>query len=549
MRLLLAVILILTAIARAQSPAELELKTERVVVFKDGYALFVKSGKATADPRGRVFTSKVPEAAILGSFWASEKSGRPVALRAEWIDTKHTEAAGRPCSSMAELLAANTGRIVTLEFDQARASRLTGTIREVLRDAQQVVFDESAGGRLILPVGSVYRLYAGASEEPLVTTTKDSREVVRRDKRLWLELGPAAAGNAASVTVMYFTSGVRWIPTYRLADLKIDNAELSLQGELLNEAEPFDSAAVDLVVGVPNFRFRDTVSPLTLEALLRNALREAAPNLMGQMAQVSFQNRAAERQERGRDDAGLPAAPGEITESGEQDLFVYSLGSFSLAKGARATAPLWTDRTPLRHLYTLDLDIVRGGSDGDDGLGLAGEDGRSPRRRLTQRVWHQLELANRSQRPWTTGAVLMMQALLPLGQELLTYTSPGGTVLVPMTVAVDMRAEHHEVETAREPNAMQWRGNSYARVTKAGTITITNHRKEPSTTRVRLRIGGKVEQAADSGRIEINDFRRADWGDYDYYWRLNNHSEATWDLTLKPGETRELTYTNWYHVR
>jgi hypothetical protein len=210
---------------------------------------------------------------------------------------------------------------------------------------------------------------------------------------------------------------------------------------------------------------------------------------------------------------------------------------------------LWTERTPLRHLYTLDLDIVRGGRGGDDTLGLAGEDVDSPRRRLTQRVWHQLELANRSQRPWTTGAVLMMQAMLPLGQELLTYTSPGGTVLVPVTVAVDLRAEYREEETRREPNSVVWRGDAYAKVTKTGTITITSHRKEASTVRVRLRVGGKVEEGSDGARIEVDDFRRADWGDDTYYWRLNNHSEVTWDLTLEPGETRDLTYTGWYHVR
>ena len=36
---------------------------------------------------------------------------------------------------------------------------------------------------------------------------------------------------------------------------------------------------VDIVVGVPNFRFRETPSPLVLEATLRNALAEAAPQL------------------------------------------------------------------------------------------------------------------------------------------------------------------------------------------------------------------------------------------------------------------------------
>jgi len=41
-------------------------------------------------------------------------------------------------------------------------------------------------------------------------------------------------------------------------------------------------AALDLVVGVPNFRFKDVVSPLTLERVMRQALQETAPTLMAQ---------------------------------------------------------------------------------------------------------------------------------------------------------------------------------------------------------------------------------------------------------------------------
>ena len=44
---------------------------------------------------------------------------------------------------------------------------------------------------------------------------------------------------------------------------------------------------LDIVVGVPNFRFGRTPSPLVLESVLRNALAEAAPNLMGNSSQLS----------------------------------------------------------------------------------------------------------------------------------------------------------------------------------------------------------------------------------------------------------------------
>src|SRR5687768_15851780 len=68
--------------------AQVKLKAERVVVFKDGYALVAKSASGTADGEGRVFTRQVPEAAILGSFWAVGEGQRVLGMRAEWDEKR-----------------------------------------------------------------------------------------------------------------------------------------------------------------------------------------------------------------------------------------------------------------------------------------------------------------------------------------------------------------------------------------------------------------------------------------------------------------------------
>ena len=43
-----------------------------------------------------------------------------------------------------------------------------------------------------------------------------------------------------------------------------------------------------------------------------------------------------------------------------------------------------------------------------------------------------------------------------LAQELLTYTSPGGAVRVPVTVSVDTRGRQFEKETARDLRVLKW---------------------------------------------------------------------------------------------
>ena len=43
---------------------ELDIKTERVIVFKDGYCLFIKKATATTDKNGEAFTDDVPDSAV-----------------------------------------------------------------------------------------------------------------------------------------------------------------------------------------------------------------------------------------------------------------------------------------------------------------------------------------------------------------------------------------------------------------------------------------------------------------------------------------------------
>ncbi len=81
------------------------------------------------------------------------------------------------------------------------------------------------------------------------------------------------------LTLLYFRPGLRWIPSYRIElPAAVDARGVVLQGELLNEAEDLVQVPIDLVVGVPNFRFREVVSPFVLEPALRRALAEAAPS-------------------------------------------------------------------------------------------------------------------------------------------------------------------------------------------------------------------------------------------------------------------------------
>ncbi|HTN74712.1 MAG TPA: hypothetical protein VL096_05675, partial [Pirellulaceae bacterium] len=315
----------------AAEPQSLDLKTQRVIIFKDGHCLFHKHGAAVTDKQRECFTDDVPDAAVLGSFWALPKEGRLVSMRAGWETVTTSTTKEVPCTGYLDVLLANQGERVRIEMNDKEA--VTGTIHRVITQpasealtptlaeifgippervpgtaahtlamslphvdprlkqlaegATQYVVSGVSGTQLILRtdegdalinVGNIksLRIQNMKNALPRTLTTRE------RTKRLTFRLDQAE--KPCDLDLLYFRPGMRWIPTYRVSlseDPKKKVASLALQAEILNEAEPLVEVPLDIVVGVPNFRFRQLPSPLTLETVLRNALQVAEPQLMG----------------------------------------------------------------------------------------------------------------------------------------------------------------------------------------------------------------------------------------------------------------------------
>lgn len=522
------------------TPLGLALATERVVIFKDGYGLFVKSAAGVADSEGRVHTEKVPGAAVLGTFWAIPEGRALKSTIAEWHETVRPRTDEGSCLSTLELLRANEGKQITFGLSEGP---LQGKVLDVLeapavrprhpeefegtsefelppRGGELVAIELSDKTRQVIPISSV-RTLAG---KELSTHCLRPGEVATRSKRLVFDFGKEAANKPVSLKLIYFTPGVRWIPTYRINTGGDAKAEVELQGEILNEEEDFENAALDLVVGVPSFKFKGTVSPMSLERTLRSALQQAMPSLMNNafgMSNANFNNRAGERFGTDESSPGdVMSLASELGAEKRQDLFVYGVKSLGLKKGARAMVSLWKNKVPQRHVYTADF---------GEATRTASNSG--PLKLETNTVWHQLELTDDTDVPFTTGAALLMEGGLPLGQDLLAYTSPGGKTTIPITTALNLRAIQSEREVGRTDDAKEVGNSKYSLLRKKGTIALANHQKERVTMRVTLSTLGKIEKASHSGTVVL-----------DEYDRVNNQSRVSWELTLSPGQTLDLNY-------
>ena len=554
---------------------QIELTTEQVVVFKDGYCLVVKNGVAKTDADGLAHTFEVPDAAVLGSFWAIPEAGEIKSMVAGWEELKTKDVKEINCTDVLSIVKANVGRecefkLYNQQFAGTILKLLANPVDEPAVDAQASDFRQSSVfvvsetptshfvlrskvGDVMVAISEVKNL----TIDQMVSTTEQSRVKVTKRKKLTFDFGKP--NQDVKIKLMYFRPDVRWIPTYRinLTDEPFKNksgaaprntARIAMQGEILNEAEDLIDVPFHLVVGVPNFRFRETPSPMVLEAQLQNSLASIAPQFMANNASNQFSNalytqRAGEfrsQQAGGSDDRAAINMPEELSGKASQDLFVYKLDSMTLKKGERASVPILTTSVGYRDVYTWDIAVKHTESYEASGADLA-----SPLVLSENKVWRQIELVNDTDIPWTTGAAMFVDGLQPLAQELLTYTSPGGICRVPVTVAIDLRGKVDDREVSRDLKAMKYRGYSYAKVVGKINAELANNKLGKVPVEINIRFGGKVTKASDEGEMSLSAFNKEDWTDRSD--PINNSSSVHWKTEIEPGECfkPELDYEFW----
>ena len=574
--------------ASSNDSAELQLSTERVIVFKDGYCLIVKKGKARTDAQGLVYSDEVPNSAILGSFWAVPNKGTIKSMVAGWVETETESKRKINCTNVVEVIKANLGKQCVLRMAGKDSTPLKGILLKLLSNDElmdprtgttpshiasrsarvdlvaagssietSISISGTTGSHFILRTEAGDMMLAANAVENLTIEAMEStieQTIKKTSKRKRLSMNFGEPNSDVEISLMYFRPDVRWIPTYRINltdELFAQNpgkqetegpkssnrtAEIFMQGELLNEAEDLVDVPFHVVVGVPNFRFRKVPSPMILESSLRNLLVQAAPAIMGGQSQMSnaiYTQRSGEfrsNRSTGNQDRAVVDLPEELSGKGGNDLFVYKLDKMTLKKGERATVPILRTEVAYRNIYTWDVQVTHA-----ENYAASSASAPSPLVLSENKIWRQVELINDTDIPWTTGAAMMVDGFQPLAQELLTYTSPGGICRVPVTVSVDLKGRVDDTETKRELNALTWRRNNYAKVHGKTEIELANNKNEAVPVEINLRFGGKSTQASDEGMSTLESFRAEDWhnrqGD-----PINNSCVVRWKSIIQPGE-------------
>ncbi len=567
----------------AEAP-EFTPKVTDVTVFKDGHALVMARG-AVELKDGWCRTREVP-APVLGTFWAFTGDAE---ARVDFVKAGLVEASeSLPCLSLEQMIQANKGKKATiveqgkegaaqthtgvlrgfLEHEGERETpvtrstperydrwgryignvSLTETREERVRSVGSFVMIESEQGMVLIQRENI-RSVAIAGKE--IATERTEKKQVRE-----IALRVTAQGKPASgkhdVGFVYLQKGIRWIPDYRVELLDEKKAKVSLYGTIINELEDLENANLRLVVGVPSFLMKENLSPLALrEAGLQLSHYFAPPSearggVAGQDLSNAMMSQMAAPMQRDEGGAAARGGPNIPAEGQQEDLFLYQKQGISLKKGERAEVHLLDVTVPYEHTYVWDIPFLPPRE-------LWRHIGEDRQRQLTRaltgaKAMHKLSLSNTGQTPWTTGPATIFKAGTVLGQQLMTFTSAGNKVELPVTIATDLNTKKEEAETARQHNALSIHNVSCTKVSLRSKYTVTNFKDRDVRLVVRRRLVGTVTKASEGGKIvSLNAQEEAPadadgsawwyWWGWPWWWMAANpFSEVTWEATLKKGE-------------
>jgi hypothetical protein len=358
--------------------------------------------------------------------------------------------------------------------------------------------------------------------------------------------------------ILYLQKGLRWIPNYRVELMDGGKARIALNAELVNDLADFTDADLKLVVGVPNFLMKDTLSPLALrEAGLQLSSYLNPPAAGGRVNAFANQLMSQAAMPVGEMSANAPEGPSVPDEGQREDLFIFKKAGISMRKGDRALVPILEAEAPYEDIYAWEIPPVPP-KEAWQNIGRGDQQNTLSALTGTQAM-HKVRLTNTGTTPWNTAPASLFKNGTPLAQQLLAYTSPKNDAEVTVTTATDLNTKRSETETGRQAN-IRINTTDYTRVAMKGSLTVTNFKDKPVTVKIVRKVVGEARNATGGGKVVQSNALEdtaLGLGFYPWYtwnwpwwlWSVNPVSVVTWEVEIPAGKpaTVEYEYSYLFH--
>ena len=147
--------------------------------------------------------------------------------------------------------------------------------------------------------------------------------------------------------------------------------------------------------------------------------------------------------------------------------------------------------------------------------------------------WDAIRFQNPLNFPMTTGPMTFTQAGRFQGEGLTRWANPGEETTLHITRALSIRTRASEVEVPGEREFTYVGGRRFRETLVDGELLVCNHRSEDVQVQIRRRFSGDLVSADGEPATRLRE---------EGVYSINPRYEATWTLTLKPGEERTLKY-------
>jgi hypothetical protein len=516
-------------------------KTVSVAAFKNGVAFVLRQGDISLSA-GTGSIAHIPQA-TLGTLWLSP--GTPEARLDEVVAYRYNIAGERNIASIGEILEANAGKTVTISYQMKEYTGEIVGLRESQGDSIKIseapdsTRDPASTPRenyLLLRVDK--RLLAfplgGISMASLPDDVVLRERMERPSQALRLKI--KGGSPTERLTMGYLERGIGWTPSYLISLVDDKNAQITMQAVVTNDAEDIQDAQLFFVVGVPNFAYADTLSPMSLQQTLMDFMKDAVRDkkAFGALSNaINGQYVSFDRSEPASP-ISLTGSVSELSSAPEEDLFLYSRSGVTLAKGERASYNVFAGTVSYDHIYSWEVeDQPRVDGAGNvinmnQNMNQNAQDEKS-----ADSVWHAIRLKNSTKYPWTSAPAMVISGDKPVSQDTLPYTPKGASSTLKITIATDIRASHEEREIARQQELNHRRNYNYDLVTIEGKLKVKNYKTKDVRLSISKNLRGKAEFQSDQGEaVQLGEGIECD----------NPKSRLTWEIALKPGEEREVTY-------
>lgn len=423
----------------------LRTAVKQVAVFKNGYGLFFRQGKAR--PMDRWLHADHLPYASLGTMWIYSLGKKDVVDRV--ISAKQTKLSFSGGEALSRLLAERVGSSLALETVDGKQH--TGKLSAL---TEGMALLEGEGTLVAVKLDTVQNATLVDLPLRIKVTTDDEVEIA----------------------MTYLQTGIRWLPSYVVRLVDDGKAELMLRASLVNDAEDLEDSSVHFVVGVPSFAFEGEVDPL--------ALNRVAAAIQPRFTVSAARGQARVDAEAARGEgaaAPTPAVPPTLRDlpdlPGEDlgELYMYELANVDLKVGEVGMLTVFSETAPYRQVYEWEAE--------------------------SEDVWQCVELTNNTSMPWTTGPAAVYSDWRMLGQNTLKYTPPKAKKRLPVTITRNIGVSKEEEELDRQPKVIRRDGYEWDLVTLKASLAMTSYQERKAEIAVTKTVTGELVEASDEPEV------------------------------------------------